>query len=137
MFCIQVPRELLLELCYRRAHYEPGSGKHRLERLVDFGLKAAELGRQINKRYGIGSYRRRHCASSFSSSPSRAASPFLKTLAGFPTTTAPAGTSFVTTAPAPTSAPSPIVTLQRMTAPDPIEAPRFTTVGCTFQSASV
>jgi hypothetical protein len=59
------------------------------------------------------------------------------TLAGFPATMAFAGTSRVTTLPAPTIAFSPIVNLERMVAPDPIEAPRFTTVFSTFQSLSV
>ena len=47
------------------------------------------------------------------------------------------GTSFVTTAPAPTIAPSPMVTPARIMAPLPIEAPRLTRVGTTVQSASV
>ena len=45
------------------------------------------------------------------------------------------GTSLVTTLPAPTMAFSPIVTLARMVDPDPIDAPFFTKVGSTFQSA--
>src|SRR5678816_2842700 len=60
-----------------------------------------------------------------------------KTRAGLPATTAPAGTSFVTTLPAPTVAASPMVTPQRIVAPEPIEAPRLTVVGTHFQSASV
>src|SRR5205814_2335709 len=59
------------------------------------------------------------------------------TRAGLPATIVRAGTSFVTTAPAPIIAPSPIVTPGRITAPLPIEARRLTTVGRTFQSASV
>ena len=42
--------------------------------------------------------------------------------AGFPATTEFAGTSFVTTLPAPTIAFSPIVILARIVAPDPIDA---------------
>src|SRR6185312_14030020 len=57
--------------------------------------------------------------------------------AGLPATTAPAGTSLVTTLPAPTTARSPIVTPQRIVADVPIDAPRLTRVGVTFQSASV
>src|SRR5579863_8618470 len=57
--------------------------------------------------------------------------------AGFPTTIVLAGTSRVTTLPAPTIAFSPIVKFARMVAPDPIEAPRFTSVFSTCQSASV
>src|SRR5437867_10987925 len=45
--------------------------------------------------------------------------------AAVPATIAFAGTSRVTTLPAPTSARSPIVTLARMVAPEPIEAPFF------------
>ena len=59
------------------------------------------------------------------------------TFAGFPATIAFAGTSFVTTLPAPTMAFSPIVTFASMVEPDPIEAPFFTIVLSTFQSASV
>ena len=46
-------------------------------------------------------------------------------------------TSLVTTLPAPTMARSPMVTLARIVAPEPMEAPLFTSVGSTFQSASV
>src|SRR5215510_4766172 len=53
--------------------------------------------------------------------------PGCNTRAGFPATTAPAGTSLVTTLPAPTVAPSPISTPQRMVALEPIDAPRLTT----------
>src|ERR687885_468181 len=49
--------------------------------------------------------------------------------AGLPATTAPAGTSRVTTEPAPTIARSPISTPQRMVALLPMEAPRRTAVG--------
>src|SRR6266702_1542470 len=59
------------------------------------------------------------------------------TRAGLPATTAPAGTSLVTTLPAPIVAPSPIVTPQRIVALEPIEARRFTSVGVHCQSASV
>ena len=57
--------------------------------------------------------------------------------AGLPATTAPSGTSFVTTLPAPTVARSPMTTPQRIVAPEPIEAPRLTVVGIHSQSASV
>ena len=59
------------------------------------------------------------------------------TRAGTPATIAKSGTSLLTTAPAPTSAPSPIVTPQMMVALEPIDAARFTRVASTFQSASV
>src|SRR5581483_6168588 len=61
----------------------------------------------------------------------------LSTFAGLPATTAPGGTSFVTTLPAPMSAFSPTVTPHRSVAPDPIDAPRLTRVGTQTQSASV
>ncbi len=48
--------------------------------------------------------------------------------AGTPQTTVLAATSFVTTAPAPIRAPSPMVTPPMMTAPLPIDAPRHTRV---------
>src|SRR5439155_12674327 len=47
---------------------------------------------------------------------------------GTPTTRVPAGTSRVTTAPAPMRAPSPIVTPPTMTAPEPMLARRCTIV---------
>src|SRR5262249_14018181 len=59
------------------------------------------------------------------------------TAAGTPATIACAGTSFVTTAPAPTSAPSPMVTPARIVALLPIEAWRQTRVRTRVQSASV
>src|ERR1700722_2793792 len=62
---------------------------------------------------------------------------YRNSLAGFPATMAFAGTSLVTTLPAPTIAFSPIVTFASIVEPDPIEAPFLTTVFSTFQSASV
>src|SRR6476619_4937296 len=62
---------------------------------------------------------------------------YLMMRAGLPATTARGGTSLMTTLPAPTIASSPIVTRDRIVALEPIDAPRFTTVGSTFQSASV
>ncbi len=59
------------------------------------------------------------------------------TRAGLPATTAPGGTSRVTTAPAPTIARAPISMPHRMTAPLPIEAPCRTTVPSIRQSFSV
>src|ERR1700730_1741777 len=58
------------------------------------------------------------------------------TFAGFPATIVFAGTSFVTTLPAPTSAFSPITILDRTVLPEPMEAPFFTIVASTFQSFS-
>jgi hypothetical protein len=57
--------------------------------------------------------------------------------AGTPATVAPAGTSCVTTAPAPTSAPAPIRTPPRITAPEPTLASSSTTVRSRVQSCSV
>src|SRR5262245_53563925 len=59
------------------------------------------------------------------------------TRAGTPATIAWAGTSRVTTAPAPTSAPSPMVTPPRIVALLPMEARALTSVLTTCQSASV
>jgi len=58
-------------------------------------------------------------------------------LAGLPATIARGGTSFVTTEPAPITEFSPIVIPHKSVAPDPIDAPRLTTVFRHFQSASV
>src|SRR5271154_1088273 len=60
-----------------------------------------------------------------------------RTFAGLPATIVLAGTSRVTTLPAPTIAFSPIVKLASIVAPEPIDAPRFTRVFSTCQSASV
>src|SRR5262249_3583582 len=59
------------------------------------------------------------------------------TRARTPATIAEGGTARVPTAPAPISAPSPIVTPGRMVAWLPIDAPRATRVGTSSQSASV
>src|SRR5450631_2035914 len=64
-------------------------------------------------------------------------STFLSIRAGFPATTVLGGTSRVTTLPAPTTARSPMVTPQRIVLLVPMDAPRFTTVSTTCQSASV
>src|SRR5262249_27378134 len=61
----------------------------------------------------------------------------LSTRAGLPATIVPGGTSRVTTAPAPTMASSPIVTLAKIVTPVPIEAPFLTSVFSTCQSCSV
>ena len=61
----------------------------------------------------------------------------LSSRAGTPATMVCGATSRVTTLPAPTMAPSPIVTPHRIVLPVPMEAPRFTVVGTTSQSASV
>ena len=56
---------------------------------------------------------------------------------GLPATVAFAGTSFVTTLPAPTIAFSPIVIPPSSVAPEPMEAPCLTSVLWQYQSASV
>ena len=61
----------------------------------------------------------------------------LTTLAGLPATTVSGGTSRVTTPPAPIMAFSPIVMPQSNVAPEPMEAPRLTSVRMQAQSASV
>src|SRR5208283_3383061 len=61
----------------------------------------------------------------------------LRNFAGFPATIAFAGTSLVTTLPAPTIALSPTVILLRIVDPEPIDAPLQILVFSTFQSASV
>src|SRR6185503_4606259 len=65
------------------------------------------------------------------------ASSFRSTRAGLPITMTSGGTSRVTTLPAPTMARSPIVTLDKIVAPDPIEAPFLTSVFSTAQSSPV
>src|SRR2546426_4057834 len=67
----------------------------------------------------------------------RSSAPARSKRAGYPATIALAGTSRVTTLPAPIRAFSPIVMLARMVAPEPMEAPFFTSVGSTVQSFSV
>ena len=62
---------------------------------------------------------------------------YRKSLAGLPATMALAGTSRVTTLPAPTMAFSPMTTFERIVDPDPIDAPFLTMVASTFQSFSV
>ena len=62
---------------------------------------------------------------------------FLSTRAGFPATVALAGTSPVTTLPAPTIAFSPTVIPPSKVTPDPIEAPRLTRVTSQLQSSSL
>src|SRR3974390_1881151 len=60
-----------------------------------------------------------------------------KTRAGLPTATPCAGTSLVTTAPAPISARSPMVTPFKMIARAPINAPRPILIGRAFVTLSV
>src|SRR5438093_12370809 len=62
---------------------------------------------------------------------------YRKALAAYPATIAFAGTSLVTTLPAPTIAFSPTMMLLSIVEPEPIDAPLLITVFSTFQSASV
>src|SRR5215467_10739462 len=85
-------------------------------------------GNQINKRnLSVGCHRFTSCKEGTGRS----------TFAGLPATIVFGGTSCVTTLPAPTIAFSPMTTLERIVDPEPIEAPRLTTVVSTCQSFSV
>src|SRR5260370_10939365 len=84
--------------------------------------------------YEIQEWNSTRCAHLFTPEPF---SRIRNTRAGFPATTAYAGTLFVTTLPAPIIAFSPIVTPARIVTPDPIEAPFLTNVVAALQSASV
>src|SRR5258708_3423773 len=119
------------ELLFEFLHHRPADDPRIAERFLDHSKKLLLqfLMRrvQIQKRYFC-RIRHGYFFSSFAN---------LKNFAGFPATIAFAGTSFATTLPAPTIAFSPIVTLHRMVAPEPIEAPLQTLVFSTFQSDSV
>src|SRR4030095_11755987 len=97
--------------------------KYRGEFVFQFLVRSG----QIKKRYRI------HCYPF----TSRGEPTQRRSRAGLPATTAFGGTFLVTTAPAPTIAFSPITMLERMVAPEPIDAPLQTRVGSTFQSCSV
>src|SRR4029077_9059807 len=99
-----------------------------LENLHELRLQLLMRCNQVEKRHFI---RRIHFSYLFSLSMNR------RTFAGLPATMAFAGTSLVTTLPAPTMAFSPMVILLSTVEPEPMEAPLRTTVFSTFQSASV
>ena len=93
-----------------------------------------KLGSAGSGRYKLRSSRPENRAHWFSSSSSSGTS--RSTRAGLPTTSARGGTSFVTTAPAPTNASSPISTPGQRIAPPPIRAPRRIVGPLTSRSAS-
>src|SRR5262249_17683526 len=119
--------EFFLKLLNHRSANESGVAERFLRYRQKFRFEFLVWCNQIQKRYfcWIGH------VYFFSSSTN------LKNFAGLPATIAFAGTSLVTTLPAPTIAFSPIVTLHKIVAPEPIEAPLQTLVFSTFQSASV
>src|SRR6516165_3747913 len=121
-------RKLFLESLYFRASDKARCLKNFLAHGQQFGLQFPVHGQQINEWNLRGSTHR------FSSEEVRMER---NTFAGLPATIALAGTSCVTTLPAPTMAFSPMTRLERMVAPDPMEAPRLTTVVSTRQSFSV
>src|SRR5215469_4366772 len=122
----------VLEICDHRATHEPGGLQRPSKYFRQLRLKFSVRRDQIKKRYltrlivnGA------HFVTSTVDWTKR------KNLAGFPATMLFAGTSLVTTLPAPTMAFSPTVTLAKIVEPEPIEEPFFTKVRSTFQSASV
>src|ERR1039457_1576249 len=80
--------------------------------------------------YGLSARAREPAAQLFDTSD-------LMTRAGLPATTVSGGTSRITMLPAPIKAFSPTVMPHSSTAPEPIDAPRLTSVGTQAQSASV
>src|SRR5262249_3017019 len=127
IFGVAKSRKLFFELFHHRTADETRGAEGLLDHRQKLALKLLMGRHQIQKR----NFRGIRHGYFFSSLTNR------KNLAGFPATIALAGTSLVTTLPAPTIAFSPIVMLQRMVEPEPIEAPLQTRVFSTFQSASV
>src|ERR1700733_5659947 len=125
-------REPALELCDQRAADEAGGVQRALENFGKFLFQLDVRCNKIKKRNGFLGV---HFWSP--GMMGAAVSMDLFTFAGFPTTMALAGTSLVTTLPAPTMAFSPMVTLARIVAPEPIDAPFLTNVRSTFQSLAV
>src|SRR5262244_3622921 len=119
--------EFFLKLLNHRSANESGVAERFLRYRQKFRFEFLVWCNQIQKRYfcWIGH------VYFFSSSTN------LKNFAGLPATIAFAGTSFVTTLPAPTIAFSPIVRLHKIVEPEPMDAPLHTFVFSTFQSASV
>src|ERR1051325_6598495 len=124
MLCSAVRGEFPLKLFYHRSADKPGGIQGPTEDVQQFVLQFLMRCNEIQERYF---YIRQLLAPAV-----RAFTIFLNTRAGFPATIEFAGTFRVTTLPAPTIAFSPTVTLARMVAPDPIEAPRLIRVGSTF-----
>src|SRR5260370_915029 len=132
VFCITKLREVALELFEHRAADKSGGAKSALEDIRQLLFELDVRCRKIQERYAI-------LVVHFCSPITTAAfvSMYLFRLSRFPPTMAFAGTSLVTTLPAPTIASLPTVTPQRLVTPEPIEAPFFMSVFSTFQSFSV
>src|SRR3954453_6338434 len=118
-----VGSEGLLKLFDFGPKHKGGAAEDAGEDLEQLGLERAMHGWQIDKR-------------NFHSCP-RDTEVDLSSRAGTPATMVCGATSRVTTLPAPTMAPSPMVMPHRIVLPVPMEAPRLTTVETTCQSASV
>src|SRR5258708_31664032 len=113
---------------------ETGSVQYLLENFRQFLFQLDMGSNQIQKRNTIGIAISIRCAPFMASTSD---SILRNIFAGFPATMQLAGTFFVTTLPAPTIVFSPMVTLARIVAPVPMDAPDLITVCSTFQSASV
>src|SRR4029077_9246616 len=125
---VAIFREVDFKSFDHRATDEPGRREHGLENIQQLLLQFTVRCNEINKR---NFFTLTHDFILAFGVTAR------NTFAGFPTTIVFGGTSRVTTLPAPTIAFSPITTLERIVAPDPIDAPFFTSVSSTFQSFSV
>src|SRR5216683_802550 len=132
ILCTAQFREVVLELLHHRPANKSGGTECTLENIRQLLLQLDMRSSKIQEWYAI--FGAHFCAPI---SIVTLVSMNLLRRAGFPTTMAFAGTSLVTTLPAPTIAFSPIVTFARIVAPEPIEAPFLTSVGSTFQSLSV
>src|SRR5215472_3064867 len=117
--------ELSLKFFYHWSANKPSSLERFLYYCQKFGFEFLML------RYKIQEWNVTRVSHFFSSSMKRS------TLAGLPAAMALGGTSLVTTLPAPIMAFSPIVTLLKIVDPEPMDAPFFTRVFSTRQSASV
>src|SRR5207249_3335012 len=113
--------ELALECRDVRAEDEVSPLKHGHHRLADGRLQRLRLRRQVHEPDALGDGAQWYFSWTRRSSDSR--SPM--TRAGLPATTMPAGTSLVTTAAAPTRAPSPTTTSGSSVALMPTRAPRL------------
>src|ERR1700728_1607364 len=125
-------RKCLLKILYHGATDKSGSPQGLLKNLGQLLFEFHMGSNQIEKRNAVGTaMRTAHFVASVICSIER------RNFAGFPATMLLAGTSLVTTLPAPTVAFSPTVIFERIVAPEPIDAPFLMTVRSTFQSASV
>ena len=126
--------ERLFKILHHRPADESGGVQCLLEHFRQFLFQLDMGSYQIQKRNTI-RIAISICCAHFKAST--ADSILRNTFAGFPATMQFAGTFLVTTLPAPTMAFSPMVTLARIVAPVPMDAPFLMTVRSTFQSASV